>query len=197
MLGNPADSLALSGESSATMILVATVVTPAFASPRPRYNGRSVLIATTTPIAVILKPISSATGAKVTLANKSAGSLVGGFPTGTPAELKEMERIRIRSRRNDEISGMTTSQLGVVVGLAFRVSATKLLINPPRSLIAAQKQSTKISMNATTSAKPFAGKILGIMSRNASRGRNPLRLTRLSPNCVAMIARDAIRKDSP
>src|SRR5437899_12668779 len=100
----------------AIKILRITVANPALRNPRPRCNGRSVLITTIRPIGVILKPISSATGAKVTLANNSAGLCWGIFPTGTLAECKEMVRITVNTERNDEMRGMITGEVGVVGG---------------------------------------------------------------------------------
>src|SRR5438132_12707684 len=122
----------------AIKILRITVANPALRNPRPRCNGRSVLITTTRPIGVILKPISSATGAKVTLANSSAGLFWGVFPTGTPGDVNEIVRSTVSTKRNDERRGTTTSRCGMVVGLDLLVNPATLLLNPPRSSAAAQ-----------------------------------------------------------
>src|SRR5947208_15229227 len=114
----------------AIKILRITVANPALRNPRPRCNGRSVLITTTRPIGVILKPISSATGAKVTLANSSAGLFWGIFPTGNPAEFNEIVRITVSTKRNDEMRDVTTSQSDVVEGLDYLVNRDNPLMNP-------------------------------------------------------------------
>src|SRR5437879_13073069 len=103
----------------AIKILRITVANPALRNPRPRCNGRSVLITTTRPIGVILKPISSAKGAKVTLANSSAGLFWGIFPKGTPAEFKEIVRITVSKKRHAEMRGLNKCKHGVVEGLDF------------------------------------------------------------------------------
>ena len=131
----------------------------------------------------------------MTLANSSAGLFWGIFPTGTPAEFNEIVRITVSTKRNDEMRGMTTSQFGVVVGLDFLVNPAKLLMNPPRSLAAAQKQRAKISMNASTNPRPLAGRTPGMSIRNISSGRNPLRPRRLDPSWVAIIAATVITNE--
>src|SRR5207244_10709866 len=120
---------ALSGEKRARAILPATVIGPARVSPRPRCNGRSVLITISRPMGVILNPTSSATGAYVTLANSSSGVVAGRLPTDTPDELKSIDRRTVTIRSLQLRSGMTTNQLDVDICVDLVVRAFKLAMN--------------------------------------------------------------------
>src|SRR2546428_708749 len=101
--------------------------------PRPRCNGRSVLITISRPMGVILNPTSSATGAYATLANSSSGVVAGRLPTDTPDEFKSIDSRTVTIRRLELRSGMTTNQSGVDVGFDFLVRDFKLEMIPPRA----------------------------------------------------------------
>src|ERR671924_1527689 len=157
-------------------------------------NFTATKMAMANPIAVILKPISSATGALTTLANSSASQVLCDTPEGqfrlpveTPTLLCRRASANTTTKREDPTIGIIASQLGNVLGLEPGSRDRSPEMKPPFAVAAFAKQITNTITERTTSHRALVSTGIRNIRRNASTTRGPVRVPMVEPRGVEVI----------